>query len=312
MALTRAEIEKLAPNSVERKAAESAFYGDQFLETVVWKSANADNYMGNGTYSWNDYGDLEDAQDLAFGNEYDVRNNAVEQSTTKVKEFGDAYTINKMMARSVGSDYEAGQVNQKTKIVKKGLAKRFLFGSGEGEQIKGMDAYAKELDRVADKSLEVLSTDKFTVTKAQEIVKYFNDLTAEMNVVPEVMYCHRSDLPIFETTQMLLSRDAAPIEFQKTMYKQFLGVKIVPLDFDEFIGTDDAGNTTHSIYLCKWNEDDGIYGILPPDGKLLEVGLADLNDPAVRNPKGNVACVCAFVPYNKRAFIKGSIITAKA
>ena len=311
MAITRAEIEKLAPNSVERKAAESAFLGDQFIEAVVWKSANADNYMGNGTYSWNDYGDLEDAQDLEFGAEYEVRNNAVEQYTTKVKEFGDAYTINKMMARSVGDDYEAGQVAQKVKVVRKSLAKRFLFGTGEGAQIKGMDAYATELGREGA-SVQVLSTEKFTVNKAQEIVKWFNDLTAQLNVVPDTIICHRSLLPIFETTQMLLSRDANPIEFQKTMYKQFLGVKIVPLDFDEFNGTDGSGNTISKVYVCKWNEDDGVYGILPPDGKILEVGLADLNDPAVRNPKGNVACVCAFVPYNKRAFIKGSVITANA
>lgn len=309
--LTRAMVELLAPSTVERKAAESTFTGDQFLESVEWKSANADNYMGNGTYSWNDYGDLIDAQDLAFGSEYEVRNAEPVQSTVRVREFGDAYTVNKAMARSVGSTYEEGQIKVKTAVVKKAIAKRFLFGSGVGEQIKGMKVFATELNRVMEKAVEVINTGKFTKTTAEDVVKYVNDCMADMNVTPDTIYCHRTLVPVFETTQMFLNQSTQPLEFQDVKYKQFAAMKIVPLDFAEFIETveeDGKTNTYSTFYLVKWDEEDGVYGILPPDGKILEVDLADLSDTSVRNPKGNVACVTAFVPYNKRAFIKGKVL----
>lgn len=319
MALTREMIEKLAPATVERKAAESGFSADPFLASIQWKSANADNYSGNGTYLWNDYGDLIDAQDLAFGQEYDVRNAEFEQYSVKVREFGDAYTINKAMARSVGPTYEEGQIKVKTAVVKKGLAKRFLFGTGTGEQIKGMKVFADELDRVMDTAVEVLKTGKFTKTIAEDVVKYFNDCMAEMNVTPDTIYCHRTLVPVFETTQMFLNQSTQPLEFQDVKYKQFASMKIVSLDLADFIETEEIDNgdgttttnTYSTFYLVKWDEDEGVYGILPPDGKILEVDLANLNDTSVRNPKGNVACVTAFVPYNKRAFIKGKVLTEK-
>jgi hypothetical protein len=316
MPLTRDLIQGLAAGTVIAKAAQSAWTGDQFMEAMAFKQDGGSNGSNqNSTVSWNDYNEKADAQDRDFQTEY-VQNNAIpDPKMITLREVGDNYGIDMMMAETVSNEdidtYEADQVTNAAHTVKKGIARRFLFGSGMGKLIKGLSVWYDEFNATGQPITIDLSAagELMTLEKARTLVVGFNQGRARMNVQPNTLFCSRNDLPLFESAQMLLGLSTQTLSFQDINYTQFGGIKIVALDFAEFeyIVAGPGGSEGSNFILARIDEQDGVYGVLPRKGKVLNVTLASEQKTGKRNLEGNVFTITNILPYNKKAFVKVKI-----